>query len=143
MKNILIVIIAAFVIILAGCEADQVNYLRLDHARFNPDTVYFKSVLDPADPGDARRIKFEIPFETGSLEGIEGGFPLAFSIYDVLCEEGNRAAIPQFYLGIMGKISLPWNHTVPCGCYTFSVEVSNEGGRNNEVLKNAVTVVVK
>ena len=141
MKNILIVIMAAF--ILAGCEAGQVNYLRLEHARYNPDTVYFKSVLDPADPGDARRIKYEIPFETGSLEGIEGGFPLAFSICDAVCEEGNRAAIPQFYLGIMGKISLPWNHTVPCGCYTFRVEVSNEGGRNSGVLENAVTIVVK
>lgn len=44
-----------------GCDHTTVGYLDAKCGLSVPDTVYFKAVLNPEDPEEARRIQFEIP----------------------------------------------------------------------------------
>ena len=129
--------------LLTGCTPDQINQLDVRHGRYVPDTVYFKVSLDTTDLEDARRARFEIPWETGTLEGVEGGFPREYWIVRIECEEKNRTAAQQFTMGYGGRVWLPTYHQVPIGAYTFDIGVSNEKGKNKEVLKGVVTIIIE
>lgn len=133
-----------FTAVLYGCEADQVNFLNVEHTMYVPDSVVFKTVPDPDDPEDTRRIEFGIPWQSGGLQGIDAGLPLDYRITGIECEEAGREASKQFYMsGINGIIELPYDHTVPPGKYVFTIELSNEGGRNKAVLYRALTIIVE
>lgn len=141
-----IIFIAAIVaFITGGCAADQVNYLNTEHTMYAPDTVVFKSVLDPDDWDDARRAEFEIPWQSSGLQGVDAGLPLDYRIVSVRCDNpANGKFTDQFYMtAVNGVIGLPLKHTVPLGKYTFSVELSNECGRNRAILHDALTIIIE
>lgn len=134
------IILLAFVIVSVVCCQDiTVGYLMTTNAAYTPDTMVVKAVLDPVE--DARQIKFEIPWQSVSIEGVQGTSPMVFSIKSVACDNGHPEAASQFTVARKGVIELPWNHTVPPGRYVFTLEVSNEG--YTRALDSIFTVIVK
>lgn len=140
-----ILFIAAVLAVLAGgCEADQVNFLNPRHMRYIPDTVVFKCVPDPDNPEDARRLKYDIPWQSGGVQGVDAGLPLDYRIVGIRCGEADREAAQQFYMTeIEAQVALPCRHSVPAGTYTFTIEFRNEGGRNRTVLYDALTIIME
>lgn len=122
-----------------GCQDITVGYLMTTNAAYTPDSMVIKAVLDPNE--DEYKIKFEIPWQSPSIEGVQGTFPMVYSIKSVVSDNGNLDAISQFSVARKGVIELPWNHTVPPGRYVFTLEVSNEG--YTRVLDSIYTVIVK
>lgn len=112
---------------LMGCDHTPIGYLDVRNAVYHPDTVYFKAVLNPEDPEDVRRIQFEIPWQTTTIEGVEGTLPIIYQIRSIACKQGQEEAERQFRMIRKGVIELPWNHTVPPGNYIFNLQLSNEG----------------
>ncbi|MEI3420588.1 MAG: hypothetical protein V8R91_05700 [Butyricimonas faecihominis] len=70
-----------------------------------------KAVLDPVE--DERQIKFEIPWQSAPIEGVQGTFPMVYSIKSVASDNGHPEVASQFTVARKGVIELPWNHTVP------------------------------
>lgn len=137
-------VITILILFITGCSPAQIGFLDTRNARYIPDTAVFKSVLDPGNFEDARRIQFEIPWESSGIQGIDGTNPKEYKIVRVDCDVASLHATGQFYLSnIYGRIALPYNHTVPPGRYVFSVEISNEKGRNSDVMEKALTVIIK
>ena len=72
-----------------GCQDVKVGYLFTHNAKYNPDSVVFKANLDDANDDDAHRKKFEIPWQSQSLEGVQGTNPIRYSIERIDSEPGN------------------------------------------------------
>ena len=131
-------------IFILSCEADQVGYLITHHARYAPDTVVFQSVLNPDNPADARRIEFEIPWQSPDIQGIEGTLPRSYRLLRMECDNYHPEAVSQFRISdINAVIQLPYNHTVPPGRYVFSIEISNENRRNIRQVNSALTIIIE
>ena len=134
-----------FIILIYGliqsCGKQEIGYLETINSAYIPDSVVFKAALDPAIPADAQRIKFEIPFQSQGIQGIQGTLPISYSIARIECSNGATDKLGQF--GMVGKaqIKLPFNHTVPAGRYVISVSVRNEG--HISVLDSALTVIIR
>lgn len=141
MKRIVFAIVAAFFILIWGCEKQEIGYLDVTNAAYIPDSVIYKAVLNPDDPEDAHQIKFEIPFQSPAIQKIQGTLPITYSIHRIDCDNGANDAVVQFSMEGKGKIKLPFNHTVPIGRYVFSIDVYNEGHRH--VLDSVLTVIVE
>lgn len=119
--------ILAGLVLGTGCDHTTVGYLDVRNAGYRPDTVYFKAVLNPEYPEEARRIQFEIPWQTTPIEGVQGTLPISYQIRSIVCKQGQEEAIRQFRMIRKGVIELPWDHTVPRGDYIFNLQISNEG----------------
>lgn len=144
MKRIIPIAFLLWAVSLWGCDADQVGCLLGDHAGYTPDRVSFKAKLDPENPGDMRRKEFRLPFKSGSLKGLEGGFPRRFEITGIRCESELEEGSKQFYM-LEGEsdIYLAFDHTVLPGEYIFTIKVTNENGRNALVFEDALTIVIE
>lgn len=122
-----------------GCDNTTVGYLFTDNISYTPDTLEVKAVLNPDEDGE--RIDRQIPWQSVSLEGVQGTAPIRYTIERVQTTDGDPATVSQFKMVRKGIIELPWNHTVPAGRYVFSIRVSNEG---YSVVKDSVfTVIVR
>lgn len=120
-----------------GCQDIAVGYLETKDAVYQPDSMIVKAVLDPEI--DVRQIELGIPWQSTSIEGVQGTAPIRYSIRRVNCDHPEAAT--RFTMQGKGIIELPWNHTVPPGRYVFDVEVANEG--YNVVLERVFTVIVE
>ena len=96
-----------------------------------------KSVLDPVE--DELQIKFKIPWQSTSIEGVLGTAPVKYSIKSVDSEYPDAAS--QFTMQGAGIIELQHDHTVPPGRYVFNVLIENEG--YSVVLDSIYTVIVE
>ena len=141
MKRITILLVAAFFIFMWGCEEQEIGYLDVTNAEYIPDSVVFKAVLDPDNRQDAQKIKFEIPFQSPSMQKVSGSPVVKYQIDRIVCNNGAEDAVSQFSIRGKGIIELPYNHTVPTGRYVFSIRVSNEG--HSHVLDSVLTVIVQ
>lgn len=136
------VILAAIIFFLiSGCEKQEIGYLDVTNAAYIPDSVVYKAVLNPDDPEDAHRIKFEIPFQSPAIQQIQGTLPITYSIHRIDCDNGAEDAAGQFSMEGKGKIKLPFNHTVPAGKYIISMDVSNEG--HFHTLDSVLTIIIR
>ena len=68
-------------------------------------------MLDPVE--DERQIKFEIPWQSAPIEGVQGTF--SYGLFNKECgiDNGHPEVASQFTVARKGVIELPWNHTVP------------------------------
>ena len=140
MKKILL--IAAFFILLCSCEKQEIGYLDSTNAAYIPNIVTYKATLNPDDPDDAYKIEFKIPFQSPSIQKIQGTPPITYSINRIECDNGaNESVLKQFYIAGKGKIEWAYNHTIPPGTYVFSINVSNEG--HSEIIDSALTIVLE
>ena len=125
----------------SGCKDVKVGYLFTHNAKYNPDSVVFNAYLDEANDDDAHRTKFEIPWQSQSLEGVQGTNPIRYSIERIDSDHNDPEILNQFSAVQKGIIQLPWNHTVPQGKYIISLRISNEG--YSVVLDSMIIVIIK
>lgn len=138
--SMIILFIAA--LLMGACNEDDYGYLDTRNIGYMPDTVVFKAVLNPEIEEDARMIEFEIPWQSSSLQGVQGTAPILYFISGIVPDNGVTPEIlSQFRLTGKGIIELPWNHTVPTGRYVFSIKV--EAGSHVYIAENILTVIVE
>ena len=124
-----------------GCKDVKVGYLFTHNAKYNPDSVVFKANLDDANNDDVHRKKFEIPWQSHSLEGVQGTNPINYSIELIDSDHNSPEILKQFSAVQKGIVELPWNHTVPQGKYAISLRISNEG--YSVVLDSMIMVIIE
>lgn len=135
----LILVVLLLMAVQIGCQDVTVGYLRTENGKYTPDTMLVKSALDPVE--DAHQIEFEIPWQSTSISGVQGTFPIRYEIRSIECDNGHPEAASQIQMIKRGVVMLPWNHTVPPGRYVVNIRVSNEGYSRD--LDSAFTVIVK
>lgn len=126
-----------------ACDQPDIGYLWTRDAAYIPDTLEVKAQLDPGNTEDARRIRFEIPWQGSPLEGIQGTMPLRYAIREVqeVGGTGIAGAAGQFSLSGKGIVELPFDHTVSPGRYLIHITVFNEGHSHD--LDSLFTVIVR
>lgn len=134
-----LILISLTLLFLYSCEKQEIGYLDTTNAVYVPDSVVFHT-LNPEDPEDARTIKFEIPFQSQGIQGVQGTLPISYSIARIESDKESAAFLNQFKLSGKAQIELPFNHTVPAGRYIFSIRVNNEGRTAD--LDSAITVII-
>lgn len=134
-----------FCFLISACEADQIGFLDIRNIAYPETIVIFKSTLDPDNPDDARRIQYHIPWQTLPVEGVEASTIPVYNIERIDTEKGDKTlAIAQFTINPgSGVISLPWDHSLPVGEYTFSIGVSNEKRANFKIAESIITVIIQ
>ena len=137
MRKVYIMIFGLFLLIQTRCHDVTIGYLGMRDAVYQPDSMIIKAVLDPDE--DARQIEFQIPWQSTSIEGVEGTAPIRYSIRSVESEHPEVAE--QFTMQGKAVIELPWNHTVPPGRYVINIRVANEGYTVD--LDSMYTVIVR
>lgn len=142
MRNLIIV----FIVITwlgSGCRDITVGYLLTEGASYNPDTLIIKSenTLD-AKGEDYTRVKWEQPWVSTQIEGIEGTSPIIVSIKSITSEQGNADKLWKA-LSVRGNgiFEVPLHHDVPVGRYVISLNFSNEGYSKD--VNDCFTIIVK
>ncbi len=137
MREVYVLIFGLLLLVQAGCHDVTVGYLETRDAVYQSDSMIVKAELDP--DWDARQIEFQIPWQSTSIEGVQGTAPIHYSIKSI--NSAHPEVADQFTMQGKGIIELPWNHTVPPGRYVIDIRVSNEGYTYD--LDSVFTVVVK
>ena len=122
-----------------NCQDVKVGYLETENAQYQPDSMVIKSVLDASE--DSLQIKYQIPWQSTSIEGIQGTMPIHYSIGTIESDNGYTDAISQIDIVRKGIFQIPWNHTLPPGRYIVSIQISNEGYTHH--LDSIYTVIVE
>lgn len=122
-----------------GCHKVTVGYLETQNAIYIPDSMVVKSVLDEQE--DTDRIRFRIPWQSTSIEGVQGTMPIRYVIRDIVGENVNPEITEQFRLVRKGIVELSWDHTVPPGEYFINLRIFNEGYTHD--LDSIYRVIVK
>ena len=120
-----------------GCQDITVGYLETRNAVYFPDSMIVKASLDPEE--DARQIEFKIPWQSTSIDGVQGTSPVRYSIRSIDSE--HPEAVGQFSMRGKGIIELPYDHTVPVGQYVVNVRI--EAGERVHELDSMYTVIVR
>lgn len=134
-----LMVVCGILLLSFRCHHVTVGYLETENAVYIPDSMVVKSLLDTVEDGD--RIKFEIPWQSTSIEGIQGTMPIRYAITKVEGENNLPEISGQFRMVRKGVIELPWDHTVPPGRYVISIRISNEGYTHD--LDSIYTVIVE
>ncbi len=129
--------------LITACEADKVGFIKIENVNYSPNTVTFKSKLDPEE--DARRIQFHTSWYTSRIQGVEASSAPTYTIHRITSENGDTvAAWEQFYINPgSGTVYLEWDHTVPPGEYVFIIGIRNEGGKNYEIAEDILTIIIE
>lgn len=135
----LFVIVLLLVIVQIGCQDVTVGYLRTENAKYSPDTMEIKAILDPVE--DARRIQFEIPWQSTSIEGVSGTSPIRYEIREIECDHGDVDSGSQIQMVRKGVLLVPYNHTMKPGRYMIHIRIWNEGYVHD--VDSVFTVIVK
>lgn len=137
----LIILMMIITAIIMSCSDVEVGYLMTTNAKYVPDSMVIKAILDAENSDDARREQFQIPWQSVKIEGVQGTMPIRYDIQSINGGGLDQAIRDQFIIKDGGIIEIRWNHTVPEGRYVISVKVSNEG--RMDILDSLFTVVVK
>lgn len=108
-----------------GCHKVTVGYLETQNAIYIPDSMVVKSVLDEQE--DIDRIRYQIPWQSTSIEGVQGTMPIRYSIRSIVGDRITPEVIEQFRMVRKGIVELPWDHSVPPGEYIINIRIANEG----------------
>lgn len=124
-----------------GCQKPDVGYLQIKNAKYVPDTMNIRLVLD--EELDAFRIYNVAPWVSPKMQGVIGTAPIAFEVLDVTAAEGGNAALFKHLLTVRGggRLEFPLVSDITPGRYTVSLRVINEG--NGAEVKDAFTFIVK
>ena len=137
MREVYVLIFGLLLLVQAGCHDVTVVYLEPRDAVYPPDSILVNAELDP--DWDARQIEFQIPWQSTSIEGVQGTAPIHYSIKSI--NSAHPEVADQFTMQGKGIIELPWNHTVPPGRYVINMRISNEGYTVD--LDSMYTIIVK
>lgn len=125
----------------SGCQDVTVGYLNAENAKYIPNTMEIRLVLD--EELDAFRIYNVAPWVSPKMQGVTGTEPMTFEILEVKATEGGNADLFKHLLTIRGggRMSFPLVSDITPGEYTVSVRISNEGHTKDVI--DAFTFVVK
>ncbi len=124
-----------------GCQEITVGYLNAENAKYIPDKMEIRLVLD--EELDAFRIYNVSPWVTPKMQGVTGTEPMEFEISEVKATEGGNAELFKHLLTIRGggRMSFPLVSDITPGEYTVSVRISNEGYTKEAI--DVFTFIVK
>lgn len=134
MKTITLILITALLIVLYSCEDIKKGYLETQDAEYVTDTLFM--CLNPS-------VRDSVPYQSESIQGIIGTFPITYEISSV--RDSTGAIVPvevskQITVILTGVIEIPKAHTIPLGIYSIDLQVSNIHGK--VILYNVYTIVV-
>lgn len=141
MKKIFLLLWVGLASCLSGCQDVTVGYLTAENAKYIPDTMEIRLVLD--EELDAFRIYNVAPWVSPRMQGMTGTEPMSFEISEVKTTEGGNADLFKHLLTIRGggRMSFPLVSDITPGKYTVSVKISNEG--YTKEVKDVFTFIVK
>lgn len=124
-----------------GCHKSDIGYLQTENAKYVPDTMVIRLVLD--EDLDAFRIHNVSPWVSPKMQGVIGTAPIDFEISDVKSTEGGNVPLFKHLLSVRGggRMEFPLVSDITPGRYTVSLRISNEG--NSTVVNDAFTFIVK
>lgn len=127
MKTTQLISLICLIIATYSCEKQETGYLRTQDASYTPDSLTIKALLNPEDVNDAKIIKYEIPWQSTEIEGIQGTSPITYGIQSIHTDKGSVShdIASQFQMVRKGIIQIPYNHTIPIGRYSIDIVISN------------------
>ncbi len=140
MKQLIILFLAIFA--LGACEKPTVGFLDVKNAKFAPDTLEIRTVLDPKK--DANREKNQAPWVSGVIQNILGTDPKVYEFVSVTSTAGEEAAsLFASELKVYGnsRMEVPLKPQAPKGSYKVTLKVSNEG--YSALLPDIFTFIIK
>ncbi len=140
MKQIILLVIVSLGFWLASCEKGEIGYLITEEAGYLPDSMVIRTVLDPSL--DASRIKYQTPWFSTEIQGVEGTDPISYSLSEVNTDDGNAQSVfDNVELKGIGVLYIPYENTLEPGRYYLTVKVSNVNG--DQFVKDAFTLIVE
>ncbi len=159
-------------IIVTACQDDNIGFLITEYAGYSTDSMVVKIHLDQTPPQpnpqfdemvgegldpeeimgfgvyptiggeEYKRDKFNIPWCSIPIEGIEGTEPIRVSIKNIVTLGGNAVKLWEC-LSVRGDGSLivPTHHDIPTGRYVISLNFSNESYSKD--VNDCFTIIVK
>lgn len=128
--------------VMSACHETTEGFLLTENASYAPnDTLYIRKTLDPKE--DAVRIKYNAPWVTLNVQGVEGTDPIIYSVESVISDKGTKAAeVFREKLEIQGGgiMRYPLKNEAELGTYKVFVRVTNRG--YSQVLKAPFTFIV-
>lgn len=119
---------------LYACDRETVGFLDAENGIYTPDSLVIKRYLDPEEPEDAKRLKFNIPWQSNPIQGLDGTPFLNCTVTSVVDEEGTfrQDVLKQINLvGAKARITINIDHSIPSGRYKLSLCVRNEDHEYN------------
>ena len=142
MKKYIVIIGLLLGGMLAGCHKADVGYLQTDNAKYVPDTLNIRLVLD--EELDAFRIYNVSPWVGPKMQGVIGTPPIYFEVTNVTSSsEGANPTLFKHLLSVRGggRMEFPLVSDITPGRYVVSLRIYNEG--SSKEVKNAFTFIVK
>ena len=141
MKKLFLILGLGMVCWTVGCQDVTVGYLNTEHAKYIPDRMEIRLVLD--EELDAYRIYNVAPWVSPKIQGVTGTEPINYEIVEVKATEGGKADLFKQLLSIRGggRMSFPLVSDITPGEYTVSIKISNEGYEKE--MPEVFTFVVK
>ena len=112
---------------------------------FSPDMCIDMGVYPTIEVGggeDYTRSKYNIPWTSTSIEGVDGTLPIYVSIKDIRTEDGDSEKMRSVLtVNGSGMLSIPCHHDIPVGRYVISLNFRNEGYSKD--VDDCFTIIVK
>ena len=91
---------------------------------------------------DYMRDKYNIPWTSTPMEGVDGTAPIYVSVKSVTSNDGDPEKL-KAVLTVKGNgmLNVPCHHDIPVGRYVISLNLSNEGYSKD--VDNCFTIIVK
>lgn len=91
---------------------------------------------------DYTRSKYDIPWTSTSIEGVDGTLPIFATIKEIKSEDGDVEKMRSVLtVNGAGIFSVPCHHEIPAGRYIISLTFTNEGYSKN--VEDCFTIIVK
>lgn len=134
-------LISLIMVAIYSCEKQEVGYLRTQDVSYTPDSLVVKARLDPEDANDAKIMKYEIPWQSQEIEGVQGTSPITYAIKSIRTDEGNvpMDIAAQFKMVRKGVVQIPFDHKIPIGRYSIGITIKNV---NRIVDKDSIFTVI-
>mgnify|MGYP006874103298 CR=1 FL=1 len=106
------------------------------------NTVGIAEFIDEEAGEDYNRVKYNIPWTSTPIEGIEGSEPIYCKIKSITSTDGNVGKLSDcISIRGDGTISVPVKNEVPIGRYIISLNFSNEGWSKD--VNECFTIIVR
>lgn len=121
------------------------EYERYVDMGFDPERCIEMGIYPTLEIGggeDYTRDKYNIPWTSTPIEGVDGTAPILVSIKSVASNDGDAGKL-KAVLTVKGDgmLNVPCHHDIPVGRYVISLTFSNEGYSKD--VDNCFTIIVK
>lgn len=139
MKTIQILLLIITAVLLSSCHHTLVGFLDTSNVSYSPDSLVIRK-LDP-ETADSITLNNKIPWQSPEIEGVDGTFPVTYSIYRVTGNNITPAITAQFNIVRKGVIEIAPDNTLPPGTYLLDIQISNED--HDDILPGIFRVIVE